>query len=780
MKKSSFSRFSALSVAIFGTLVLGLGAAYALTWPETPAGEVDGGKIGHILHPNSTSDKLGLGTFDPLGRFNVVGTSGVKELTGPSTNGTGADCPVGQERVPVDTSGLQVGFLLGGEAIVSVGSNFVCLLTNSMAWAQEDAKEWKDPTTDVVIDAQGKMGIKTSTPQQALDVSGAINLGNTASNTLGAVRFNETTNDFEGYTGSEWASLTLGNGGCEALTDDDGSGGFVTGTVSVSCPVNKSISHAAMEWETSPNIYVDYLGIRYSAANDAVNADCMGHGCKLQVICCEGANGVIDTLSSTVCADGETLKWNDASADWICSADNNTDIWSQNATDIYYSAGKVGIGTMTPNAQLHIKTNAGLGNAEIDIQSGDQPHWALYHDEATRDLRFWNDDNRMTITSGGNVGVGTTSPTTKLEVMGNIIAANPTNNNHVATKEYVDESVAAAGTVELYGKTCPEGTVQSGYNADGSINCNTITGGTSGGDVELSFDGGVNDGAGNYFSVGGADHFCLKYTVDSSGMSSFTEINDGLRCSLDNTKSCWDAKCLENDRGQDNYCRNYDFLGGTYTATHELGICGADGYFCSNGNCVGGECTVPDGNGWYSVIDYQGEQWGACTELDCHYASTGKIREHVLQDGSDPDDICRQPIYATTVNATTGDLGGHAWSADVGYISFEGTDYGVSLPTGLGSGDVMGYAWSPEVGYINFCNSGAGYCVQFDSTTDQLSGYAWSSEVGYIKFDGSDVNGDSIIDYGVYVDRNVNRVQGSAWNPEIGYIRFTEEESSEY
>lgn len=38
----------------------------------------------------------------------------------------------------------------------------------------------------------------------------------------------------------------------------------------------------------------------------------------------------------------------------------------------------------------------------------------------------------------GNLGIGTTSPGAELDVNGNIIALAPTDNNHVATKEYVD------------------------------------------------------------------------------------------------------------------------------------------------------------------------------------------------------------------------------------------------------------------------------------------------------------------------------------------------------
>lgn len=43
--------------------------------------------------------------------------------------------------------------------------------------------------------------------------------------------------------------------------------------------------------------------------------------------------------------------------------------------------------------------------------------------------------------SSGNVGIGVTNPSVKLHVNGNIIANDPTDSNHVATKEYVDNKV---------------------------------------------------------------------------------------------------------------------------------------------------------------------------------------------------------------------------------------------------------------------------------------------------------------------------------------------------
>jgi hypothetical protein len=45
----------------------------------------------------------------------------------------------------------------------------------------------------------------------------------------------------------------------------------------------------------------------------------------------------------------------------------------------------------------------------------------------------------------GNVGIGTSAPSAKLEVVGNVISATPTASNHLTTKAYVDAAVSAAG-----------------------------------------------------------------------------------------------------------------------------------------------------------------------------------------------------------------------------------------------------------------------------------------------------------------------------------------------
>lgn len=51
---------------------------------------------------------------------------------------------------------------------------------------------------------------------------------------------------------------------------------------------------------------------------------------------------------------------------------------------------------------------------------------------------------------------------------------------------------------------------------------------------------------------------------------------------------------------------------------------------------------------------------------------------------------------------------------------------------------VTGYAWSSYIGWISF--NGTGYGVLEDPTTGALSGYAWSSNFGWISFNASDAS----------------------------------------
>jgi hypothetical protein len=92
------------------------------------------------------------------------------------------------------------------------------------------------------------------------------------------------------------------------------------------------------------------------------------------------------------------------------------------------NSGSVGIGTTSPQAKLHVSGTAGTWGAGIQIEgtgTGARRYGAYVTSAGT--LEF-TDENaaqaRMAITSGGNIGIGTTSTITKLQVHGSAWVGN--------------------------------------------------------------------------------------------------------------------------------------------------------------------------------------------------------------------------------------------------------------------------------------------------------------------------------------------------------------------
>src|SRR3989338_1166921 len=267
-------------------------------------------------------------------------------------------------------------------------------------------------------------------------------------------------------------------------------------------------------------------------------------GIKLEVSDTMGVKEGNDFVTLDVSAGDSYISWGDSDSSrslvFGTIANYPGSGWSEKMR--ITNSGNVGIGTTGPGYKLTISDVSGSSLLAL-VNSTNNTNWQFIPvtNGANSDLRFYNNGAYpVTFQTTGNVGIGTTSPSYKLDVQGSgtvasfngpIIVGTPTSASHSATKSYVDSVIGGGGasgsftTLTVTGSTylaTSSGNVGIGTTSPGAklhVSGGAIIGGDtmiSGGTLRL--DGG---GVADYTAIrmraasGGGDQIRISFRGDN-------------------------------------------------------------------------------------------------------------------------------------------------------------------------------------------------------------------------------------------------------------------------
>ena len=362
---------------------------------------------------NYFAGNVGIGITDPQAKLEVAGGTGgstsslgILHNTGGTANNTGA---------ALEFYGSTAAFGASDNGRAQIAG----LRTNASS-AGDSALTFSTKGTSFLermrIDHDGDVGIGISDPLYPLDVDGRTRLAG-SNGAVGAIGGTSYALSLQNASSNVWLEMLNSDGGAGqgaffGLSGDDfeiwdfqgGDINFYTNQVASAGTQRMTITSAGN------------VGIGTTAPTEKLVVQDGANGEKISlnvdnnpsIIVDDDGSGTVTNTLGTLSSGGFV---GTGTAHPLFFNTNNTARLTIAAT------GNVGVGTTTPNAPLHITNNFNRG---VRIGNGTGvSNWEIYPRNDENALRFYDAVNArtvMTFNNAGNVGIGTTTPNTRLTV----------------------------------------------------------------------------------------------------------------------------------------------------------------------------------------------------------------------------------------------------------------------------------------------------------------------------------------------------------------------------
>jgi hypothetical protein len=443
------------------------GDSSSISFNNNQSGFISFGTAGAERIRITSGGNVGIGTTNAVAKLTVAGSNN----TAQGLIVTGAD--PNQGNVAKFARGdSEKNFYIGAtnNAIVNLATEgSIHLKTNVTVDAP-----YTSGTTTMVLTSTGRVGIGTTTPATKLEVrSGSAGVeaarfsdSNYADLAIGFPTAGVASIDFE-YGAAGDLAFRSGTGKNEKMRiTNAGNVGIGTTSPTNKLTIQSNSTQLRLETASNPGAYYSFIESNYNAANPLNIYSSAAASYAMGTIALAGIDGVNTYLNSYY---------------GIVFGTSSTLISSGTVRMMITNGGNVGIGTTTPLAYfdggLASKTLqiVGSGRTGINIQDSSSINQyinigvnggnafieAIYSTTPTINYNAYSShifitgstpSEKMRITSAGNVGIGTTSPSTKLHVSGGALITGGLDLNSGAriTGAYYENSNTEYTYIDMY------------------------------------------------------------------------------------------------------------------------------------------------------------------------------------------------------------------------------------------------------------------------------------------------------------------------------------------